>query len=544
MAAIYNEDERIRKLRKETKKGIEKIGFSFEGYKDEIIKKFLDFFIEMKDGVEIRLVSGRNENGKSPNYRLMDYLLNPRMDDSINELLNYIYNEKIRDKRNERNKYMFLDQRLAPFPIEYKKVKTLGIKSYTEELVPSVRNFIRNHIITHENLEKIEFYKDERGKVKYEEKIRILKQFLSKSDLYYQKQLWIAAGSNLTKNFLEELYLIKQHQMILSEVINQLIIYDILLIENENLRKNKKVKIVSILDETLLYLSTFKKNYGDIYEDFFSFIYLQEQVKKWQRQEIIQSEIIENESVKNKIINSEENDNKVSKEEIIKYFIAQKEESTEFCGVNFENIPEIKKIIDEKKGYFISKDEIKQDEKFGGKNIYDKKINVSRVIYGNKKIKNNYDDELGALELVLNKFPYLKGDNLQVLKVIVDELENSSIVIGEERKKIKTIIMEYYKSKNKKSNKGDFKPKELSLEVISYIREKITRGMYNEKGFGNEYYFSHIYQKKITSIFEKINTISNKEEIERLCYLVSKNILNEIEEINKHVTFIPKEIGS
>lgn len=144
--------------------------------------------------------------------------------------------------------------------------------------------------------------------------------------------------------------------------------------------------------------------------------------------------------------------------------------------------------------------------------------------------------------MVLDKLPYLKGNNLQALKVIVNELESSVIVIGEERKKIKTIIMEYYKLKKKTEKENSSVPNEFSLEVEAYIREKITRGMYVEKGIEKEYYFSHMYQKKISMIFEKINKMNNIEEINKLCYLVMKNIFHIIGEINKEMDFIPKKI--
>lgn len=111
-----------------------------------------------------------------------------------------------------------------------------------------------------------------------------------------------------------------------------------------------------------------KKIYGNIYKDFFSFMYLQEQIKKCQRQENIQAEIIVDEE-----INSRIKSNKLSKEEIVKYFIAQEGELTDFCGVNFEDVLEIKKIIDQKNNYFISKNDIKQNEFFSDKNIYKKK---------------------------------------------------------------------------------------------------------------------------------------------------------------------------
>ncbi len=110
-----------------------------------------------------------------------------------------------------------------------------------------------------------------------------------------------------------------------------------------------------------------------------------------------------------------------------------------------------------------------------------KKSDISEILYGSRKPKNNFDEEQEAIKKILSNYIFLSDANLQMQKAITSIVEQEKTKIKPFRKQLKNLIRDNELRENRR--------------VISILRSLITREMYKEK--------------IIIEILLKINSIKN-----------------------------------
>lgn len=124
-----------------------------------------------------------------------------------------------------------------------------------------------------------------------------------------------------------------------------------------------------------------------------------------------------------------------------------------------------------------------------------KKSDISEILYGSRKPKNNFDEEQEAIKKILSNYIFLSDANLQMQKAITSIVEQEKTKIKPFRKQLKNLIRDNELRENRR--------------VISILRSLITREMYKEKNNEEGFKKSNILQKIIIEILLKINSIKN-----------------------------------
>lgn len=550
----YAEQERNNRKRME-KRIKEKLEFSVDRYDENARKDFLNFINKIQDNTEevyIKPYNKSNDPGKAPNNQLIEYLKNINFETEIHNFLNSMYTQKINSDSWNLNRF------LSPFPYKVKvemdldKITELEGLSPIPKITEIMRGFIRENIFPNalNRIESLnpkyienELYllpenmiasKISKGKsiVEYKWKIDFLKLFLERNFSFLNIE------NTHEFHFLEKLSFTRDYIKISTEIITQLIVYDLLheRFSTEE-REIKSKKINESLDILLDDLQESPHKYDDIYKDFFSYIYLNYDLSLMKMQEEIQKLVIKESEITKKIVNNE-----LTKEEILKYYLDNKENSDGFFALNFMDVPEIKKLEKENDNFNLLWSKLEETHNF--KNALKKnKKELAKILFLTEKQKNNYDKDLEILKFLLEGIPTLGKNNLQALKVTANEIYLSKITT-KNRKKLISEVKEAFENRENEKVVGFFFDleinriikvnRDISLNTFGIIREKITRGMYREKGIEKEYETFHEIYSKIVKLFKDAISKGDADSIMKASRKIVNTLLEIIIIINKN----------
>lgn len=287
----------------------------------------------------------------------------------------------------------------------------------------------------------------------------------------------------------EELFMYCYH-----DIMVQLIVYDFLHYNfSEEEKEENFNEIKKFLDDCLNFIKKVNRKTdlihreGQIYNDFKDFLILNADLLR-EKQKLEDINLFQEYSLKTEPL---------SKEKDFLYFLSKQFENLEdieknnkknliFCG-DFLDLDIVKDKVDKITGF-------SNLNNFQNLEIF-KKSDISEILYGNRKPKNNFDKEQEAIQKILLNYPFFSGANLQIKKVITSIVTQEKTPIQPFRKQLKRLITD----KNLRNNN----------RVISIFRSLITREMYKEKGNENGFKKSNILQKEIIDILLRINSIKD-----------------------------------
>lgn len=452
-------------------------------YTKQDIENFLDFFISLKESSDTKLVTYdfsilEEKQLKSLNHHLYRDLFDTKLGKNIETFLLKL-SQKIDEENNNCSTLMKVD--------EYNLFDT-----YLNAKKIHLRNIIRIQKILNKGYEK-KFVK-----TSYEDKIKIL-----------------VAELREIKNNSNEI----EYREVVLDVCIQLITYDIL---HEKIELNKREENYKKLDKFISELSkeisseinkiSLEKaeiKRKDIYLDFYNYIVLiNDLIKEKGRNEIAL-----------KLIPLTYDFEPINKKEQFLSLANGILETSINLGdlympvVNFFDVPEVREALNEDTFFLHSAVVKKIVEK-------EKKITKTReaeLIYGNPKIKNNFDKTEAALDEILKNYSFYTEKNLQIKKALVRSIENDKRLISPFRRQLKSLI-------------GDSKLSKSSI-VETECRLRITQGMYKEKEIEEEFYKSHEIQNKINDLMLEIYKEKDFEDREKLFEIFKDKFFNFFIEI-------------
>lgn len=488
---MQNSENNLKKeKRKYVKNQLIKLGFltddNIEGYSEDRILLLVDYLIEIKEKEKKLLSKEKEQYKKRENHFLYSDLLNNIANNDT---------EKLKDNILKKTKLKCSEK-------EYNYFKNFIKNNYPKKL-----EILRSIIRINRNYSKVPQEKFQNILNNYERKLCQIADYINDSSNELSRPINIINFNYVNKVDEEKISskILHGYYDFLNvkfhfDAMIQVIIYDVLHESfNKETRDTRYNKIYNFLDS---YYNSIKECLKDfktkasknIFFDFFIFLLYYEEVSNWKENIKIEEEINEI-SYFNKI-------NPIDKYTQLEYAIEKSMNNSghntlNYTGYifisNFEEFPELFDLMNEN-GLI----EFEKLKKFKKEDI--SKTKENEIIYGKKKIKNNYDRIKEALLDFIKKYPIINEKNLQVLKASINAIENYESLIKPFRKKLMTCVLD---------------PElRYSKTVIKYLRKLITKGIYYEKGIPEEFIRATLLQKIILNISIEISNIRS-EEIKR-----------------------------
>ena len=450
-------------------------------YLDKEVTEFILKIKEKKDS-ESRIIERgikTKENEKFPNKFLFKYI---SMGRDIKEILEFVLS------RGEKEEY-------------YEFISS--IDNNKSERIGFVRKIIKTWKIRYKGTGYID------DKCSYIEKINLILSSIniSKKKIFYPVNENILDNINSTEidslnnieKILDEPSNIEKYNIantsgeefftyLYHDALVQLITYDFLHYKVSNEEKEKNFnKIKKFLNGYSNHLKKISEKIdsinrkGEIYNDFKDFLILNADLFKGKQK-------LKDLNLFQEYLSKVE---PLSKEKDFLHFLSKfktlnNTQSLIFCG-NFLDLDIVKDKVDKMTG-FSELNNFKNIEVF-------KKSDISEILYGSRKPKNNFDEEQEAIKKILSNYIFLSDANLQMQKAITSIVEQEKTKIKPFRKQLKNLIRDNELRENRR--------------VISILRSLITREMYKEKNNEEGFKKSNILQKIIIEILLKINSIKN-----------------------------------
>ena len=447
----------------------------------EFISKLRDIKVNEERIVEKELKSKKNE--KFPNKFLFKDV---SMGRDIHEILLYFlskeekedYYDSISSIKNKKNEYIGFNRKIIKtWKCRYKGTEYINEKcSYIEKinLILASINISKKNIFYPvseniiDNLNSIEI-----------DNLNVIEEILDGGSEVMKYNIANASG--------EEFFTYCYHDALV-----QLLVYDFLHYNFSNEEKEENFnKIENFLKEYFNYLEQLSKKIdsinreGEIYNDFKDFLILNANLFK-EKQKLKDIDLFQEYSLKTKPL---------SKEKDFLFFLSKQFETLKnpqsliFCG-DFLDLDIVKGKVDKENG-FSNLNNFQNLEVF-------KKSDISEILYGSRKPKNNFNEEQEALKNILSNYIFFSNANLQMQKAIISIVTQEKSLIYPFRKQLKSLITDEELRNNNR--------------VISILRTLLTREMYKEKNNEEGFKKSNILQKKIIEILLKINSIKDSSK--------------------------------
>ena len=447
----------------------------------EFISKLRNIRVNEERIVEKELKSKKNE--KFPNKFLFKDV---SMGRDIHEILLYFlskeekedYYDSISSIKNKKNEYIGFNRKIIKtWKCRYKGTEYINEKcSYIEKinLILASINISKKNIFYPvseniiDNLNSIEI-----------DNLNVIEEILDGGSEVMKYNIANASG--------EEFFTYCYHDALV-----QLLVYDFLHYNFSNEEKEENFnKIENFLKEYFNYLEQLSKKIdsinreGEIYNDFKDFLILNANLFK-EKQKLKDIDLFQEYSLKTKPL---------SKEKDFLFFLSKQFETLKnpqsliFCG-DFLDLDIVKGKVDKENG-FSNLNNFQNLEVF-------KKSDISEILYGSRKPKNNFNEEQEALKNILSNYIFFSNANLQMQKAIISIVTQEKSLIYPFRKQLKSLITDEELRNNNR--------------VISILRTLLTREMYKEKNNEEGFKKSNILQKKIIEILLKINSIKDSSK--------------------------------
>ena len=447
----------------------------------EFISKLRNIKVNEERIVEKELKSRKNE--KFPNKFLFKDI---SMGRDIHEILLYFlskeekedYYDSISSIKNKKNEYIGFNRKIIKtWKCRYKGTEYINEKcSYIEKinLILASINISKKNIFYPvseniiDNLNSIEI-----------DNLNVIEEILDGGSEVMKYNIANASG--------EEFFTYCYHDALV-----QLLVYDFLHYNFSNEEKEENFnKIENFLKEYFNYLEQLSKKIdsinreGEIYNDFKDFLILNANLFK-EKQKLKDIDLFQEYSLKTKPL---------SKEKDFLFFLSKQFETLKnpqsliFCG-DFLDLDIVKGKVDKENG-FSNLNNFQNLEVF-------KKSDISEILYGSRKPKNNFNEEQEALKNILSNYIFFSNANLQMQKAIISIVTQEKSLIYPFRKQLKSLITDEELRNNNR--------------VISILRTLLTREMYKEKNNEEGFKKSNILQKKIIEILLKINSIKDSSK--------------------------------
>ena len=447
----------------------------------EFISKLRNIKVNEERIVEKELKSKKNE--KFPNKFLFKDV---SMGRDIHEILLYFlskeekedYYDSISSIKNKKNEYIGFNRKIIKtWKCRYKGTEYINEKcSYIEKinLILASINISKKNIFYPvseniiDNLNSIEI-----------DNLNVIEEILDGGSEVMKYNIANASG--------EEFFTYCYHDALV-----QLLVYDFLHYNFSNEEKEENFnKIENFLKEYFNYLEQLSKKIdsinreGEIYNDFKDFLILNANLFK-EKQKLKDIDLFQEYSLKTKPL---------SKEKDFLFFLSKQFETLKnpqsliFCG-DFLDLDIVKGKVDKENG-FSNLNNFQNLEVF-------KKSDISEILYGSRKPKNNFNEEQEALKNILSNYIFFSNANLQMQKAIISIVTQEKSLIYPFRKQLKSLITDEELRNNNR--------------VISILRTLLTREMYKEKNNEEGFKKSNILQKKIIEILLKINSIKDSSK--------------------------------
>lgn len=447
----------------------------------EFISKLRNIKVNEERIVEKELKSKKNE--KFPNKFLFKDV---SMGRDIHEILLYFlskeekedYYDSISSIKNKKNEYIGFNRKIIKtWKCRYKGTEYINEKcSYIEKinLILASINISKKNIFYPvseniiDNLNSIEI-----------DNLNVIEEILDGGSEVMKYNIANASG--------EEFFTYCYHDALV-----QLLVYDFLHYNFSNEEKEENFnKIENFLKEYFNYLEQLSKKIdsinreGEIYNDFKDFLILNANLFK-EKQKLKDIDLFQEYSLKTKPL---------SKEKDFLFFLSKQFETLKnpqsliFCG-DFLDLNIVKGKVDKENG-FSNLNNFQNLEVF-------KKSDISEILYGSRKPKNNFNEEQEALKNILSNYIFFSNANLQMQKAIISIVTQEKSLIYPFRKQLKSLITDEELRNNNR--------------VISILRTLLTREMYKEKNNEEGFKKSNILQKKIIEILLKINSIKDSSK--------------------------------
>lgn len=447
----------------------------------EFISKLRNIKVNEERIVEKELKSKKNE--KFPNKFLFKDV---SMGRDIHEILLYFlskeekedYYDSISSIKNKKNEYIGFNRKIIKtWKCRYKGTEYINEKcSYIEKinLILASINISKKNIFYPvseniiDNLNSIEI-----------DNLNVIEEILDGGSEVMKYNIVNASG--------EEFFTYCYHDALV-----QLLVYDFLHYNFSNEEKEENFnKIENFLKEYFNYLEQLSKKIdsinreGEIYNDFKDFLILNANLFK-EKQKLKDIDLFQEYSLKTKPL---------SKEKDFLFFLSKQFETLKnpqsliFCG-DFLDLDIVKGKVDKENG-FSNLNNFQNLEVF-------KKSDISEILYGSRKPKNNFNEEQEALKNILSNYIFFSNANLQMQKAIISIVTQEKSLIYPFRKQLKSLITDEELRNNNR--------------VISILRTLLTREMYKEKNNEEGFKKSNILQKKIIEILLKINSIKDSSK--------------------------------
>lgn len=447
----------------------------------EFISKLRNIKVNEERIVEKELKSRKNE--KFPNKFLFKDI---SMGRDIHEILLYFlskeekedYYDSISSIKNKKNEYIGFNRKIIKtWKCRYKGTEYINEKcSYIEKinLILASINISKKNIFYPvseniiDNLNSIEI-----------DNLNVIEEILDGGSEVMKYNIANASG--------EEFFTYCYHDALV-----QLLVYDFLHYNFSNEEKEENFnKIENFLKEYFNYLEQLSKKIdsinreGEIYNDFKDFLILNADLFK-KKQKLKDIDLFQEYSLKTKPL---------SKEKDFLFFLSKQFETLKnpqfliFCG-DFLDLDIVKDKVDKENG-FSNLNNFQNLEVF-------KKSDISEILYGSRKPKNNFNEEQEAMKKILSNYIFFSNANLQMQKAIISIITQEKSLIYPFRKQLKSLIT------NEKLRNNN--------RVISILRTLLTREMYKEKKNEEGFKKSNILQKKIIEILLKINSIKDSSK--------------------------------
>ena len=447
----------------------------------EFISKLRNIKVNEERIVEKELKSKKNE--KFPNKFLFKDV---SMGRDIHEILLYFlskeekedYYDSISSIKNKKNEYIGFNRKIIKtWKCRYKGTEYINEKcSYIDKinLILASINISKKNIFYPvseniiDNLNSIEI-----------DNLNVIEEILDGGSEVMKYNIANASG--------EEFFTYCYHDALV-----QLLVYDFLHYNFSNEEKEENFnKIENFLKEYFNYLEQLSKKIdsinreGEIYNDFKDFLILNANLFK-EKQKLKDIDLFQEYSLKTKPL---------SKEKDFLFFLSKQFETLKnpqsliFCG-DFLDLDIVKGKVDKENG-FSNLNNFQNLEVF-------KKSDISEILYGSRKPKNNFNEEQEALKNILSNYIFFSNANLQMQKAIISIVTQEKSLIYPFRKQLKSLITDEELRNNNR--------------VISILRTLLTREMYKEKNNEEGFKKSNILQKKIIEILLKINSIKDSSK--------------------------------
>lgn len=436
----------------------------------EFISKLRNIKVNEERIVEKELKSRKNE--KFPNKFLFKDI---SMGRDIHEILLYFlskeekedYYDSISSIKNKKNEYIGFNRKIIKtWKCRYKGTEYINEKcSYIEKinLILASINISKKNIFYPvseniiDNLNSIEI-----------DNLNVIEEILDGGSEVMKYNIANASG--------EEFFTYCYHDALV-----QLLVYDFLHYNFSNEEKEENFnKIENFLKEYFNYLEQLSKKIdsinreGEIYNDFKDFLILNANLFK-EKQKLKDIDLFQEYSLKTKPL---------SKEKDFLFFLSKQFETLKnpqsliFCG-DFLDLDIVKGKVDKENG-FSNLNNFQNLEVF-------KKSDISEILYGSRKPKNNFNEEQEALKNILSNYIFFSNANLQMQKAIISIVTQEKSLIYPFRKQLKSLITDEELRNNNR--------------VISILRTLLTREMYKKKIMKKASKKVIFYKKKLLKFY-------------------------------------------